>query len=236
MKKNKVAAIVLAAGQGRRMNSSVPKQYLVLNDKPVLYYALKVFEDSLVDEIVLVTGKNQIDYCKENIVEKYHFQKVVSIVEGGKERYDSVRIGLNAIKNADYVYIHDGARPFVTNCMIEKTYSAVQKEGACVVGVPVKDTIKIADQSDYVVETPRREFVWTVQTPQVFEYQLILNAYEKLSWNKAADVTDDAMVLESMTGHKVKLVMGSYENMKITTPEDLVIAEAFFKCRHKKED
>ena len=226
MKKN--VAIVLAAGQGKRMKSKVQKQYLLIKEKPVLYYTLHAFEKSpFISAIILVTGRDEIEYCKHEIVEKYDFTKVQKIVAGGKERYHSVYEGIQAIDEADYVFIHDGARPFVDEGIIERVCAAVEEHKACVVGMPVKDTIKIADEDGFAAQTPDRRKVWQVQTPQTFEYQLIKNAYEKLLEEEPEGITDDAMVVETMTEHKVKLVEGSYRNIKITTPEDLEIATMF---------
>lgn len=229
MKKN--VAIVLAAGQGKRMQSKVQKQFLLIKDKPVLYYTLNAFECSpVISEIILVTGKDEIEYCQQEIVEKYGFTKVCKIVAGGKERYHSVHEGIQAIDEADYVFIHDGARPFVTNEIIERAYATVKEDNACVVAMPVKDTIKIADENGFAVQTPDRKRVWQMQTPQTFEYHLIKNAYEKLMIEEPEGITDDAMVIETMTDHRVKLVEGSYQNIKITTPEDLDIATVFCDC------
>lgn len=226
MRKN--VAIVLAAGQGKRMKSNVRKQYLLIKEKPVLYYTLRVFEASpLISEIILVTGEGEIEYCRRQIVEKYGFQKVHKIIAGGKERYHSVYKGIQAISEADYVFIHDGARPFVDEEILERVCAAVKEYEACVVGMPVKDTIKIVDEGCFAIRTPDRRKVWQIQTPQAFEYHLIKNAYEKLMEEEPEGVTDDAMVVETMTEHKVKLVEGSYRNLKITTPEDLDIAELF---------
>lgn len=226
MEKN--VAIVLAAGQGKRMNSKVQKQYLLIKGKPVLYYTLKAFEESdRISEIVLVTGKDEIEYCRKEIVEKYGFKKVDKITAGGKERYHSVYEGLKVIENADYVLIHDGARPFVDEGIIERACEAVKIHQACVVGMPVKDTIKISDEEGFAKQTPDRRRIWQVQTPQTFSYSLIKEAYEKLLMEEPDGITDDAMVVETMTDHKVKLVEGSYQNIKITTPEDLKIAEVF---------
>lgn len=233
MKKITTTAIVLAAGQGKRMNSTVQKQYLLINDKPVLYYALKAFEDSIIDDIVLVTGNAEIDFCQKEIIEKYGFRKVRAITAGGKERYHSVACGLSAITwDCDYVFIHDGARPFVDQAMIERALASVQETLACVVGMPVKDTIKLADENGYVKSTPDRSLVWQIQTPQVFEKELITAAYKKLLLNEETlkkgnvPITDDAMVVEYFMNIQVKLVEGSYRNIKITTPEDLRLAEA----------
>ena len=225
----KTTAIVLAAGSGKRMNSKVHKQYLLIEEKPVLYYSLKAFEDSQVDEIVLVVGAGEVEYCKKDIVAQYGFQKVRAVVEGGKERYHSVFEGLKAVGETDYVLIHDGARPFLTQAIIEHTIKAVCQYQACVVGMPVKDTIKIVDENNCAKETPNRSNVWIVQTPQAFSYSLIYDAYERMLAEEDSTITDDAMVVERMTERKVKLIEGSYQNIKITTPEDLLIADAYLK-------
>lgn len=231
IREKKCTAIVLAAGSGRRMGTRIQKQYLELEGKPVLYYCLCAFQQSdYIDEIVLVTGQNEIEYCRKEIVERYEFDKVVQITAGGKERYESVYYGLQHVEEG-IVFIHDGARPFVEEEMLRRAYECVLKERACAVGMPVKDTIKIVDQEQHAVETPDRAYVWQVQTPQVFDVRLVRAAYEQLmqsGWEKA---TDDAMVVEKMTEHPVRLVLGSYENIKITTPEDLEIAGLFIK-RH----
>lgn len=239
MAEDKYVAIVLSAGRGKRMNSTVPKQYLLLNGKPVLYYSLLAFEKSMVDEIILVTGEDDISYCKKEIVEKYNIKKVSAIVAGGKERYHSVFCGLQELEKknsaAKYVMIHDGARPFVDDDIIKRCAENVEKYKACVAGMPVKDTIKIADEDLFAKQTPKRSNVWMVQTPQAFERTLIYDAYKNIIIRENAgeelNVTDDAMVVETMTECKVKMVVGSYENIKITTPEDLQIAEVF--CERK---
>lgn len=224
----KHTAIVLAAGKGSRMQSAVPKQYLELCGKPVLYYSLAAFEESFVDEIILVTGKDDISYCKEQIVERYGFQKITKIIDGGAERYLSVYQGLLAAEEADYVYIHDGARPFVDAAILSDAKACVEQYQACVAGMPVKDTIKIVDAEDFAKETPERKYVWQVQTPQVFSYALVREAYDMLMEDQDAySVTDDAMVVETMLNYPVKLFQASYKNIKITTPEDLQIAELF---------
>lgn len=236
MKGNKkVAAICLAAGQGKRMESKVQKQYLLIEDKPVLYYALKAFQDSPVEEVVLVVGAGEEEYCKKEIVDNYGFTKVKAIVAGGKERYHSVFHGLQAIEDADYVLIHDGARPFLTQEIIERCIDGAKKYRACVAGMPVKDTIKLADGEQNIESTPERSRVWMIQTPQAFEYTLIKEAYtilieqENQGVKTSIPVTDDAMVVEYFLNQKVHLVHGSYENIKITTPEDMRIAEVFVR-------
>lgn len=228
MEKN--VAIVLCAGRGTRMNSEVQKQYLLIKGKPVVFYSLYAFEKCpFIDEIVLVTGKEEIEYCRQEIVEKYGLKKVKSIVAGGKERYHSVFEGLKAIESCDYVYIHDGARPFIEQELLQRACDSVHIHKACVVGMPVKDTIKIISPDSFAEHTPDRSTLWMVQTPQVFQYHLVLEAYKNIMQNPGVQVTDDAMVVEKMGQTKIKLVEGSYKNIKITTPEDLEIAEIFLK-------
>lgn len=240
MGKKKYAAVVLSAGKGTRMNSTTPKQYLMLEGKPVLYYSLQAFEKSMVDEIILVTGEDDIEYCRKEIAEKYGFTKIRQITAGGKERYHSVFCGLEKLKGQqpDYVMIHDGARPFLNDGIIQRCAEAAEEFHACTAGMPVKDTIKIADECLFARQTPERKYVWQIQTPQVFEFPLIYRAYEELlrreKRGEAFSVTDDAMVLEIICGRKVKLVEGSYENIKITTPEDLQLAKVFCPAPGRK--
>lgn len=240
MEKERCTAVVLAGGRGKRMGSAVAKQYLLIQDKPVLYYSLKAFEDSdLIDQVILVVGKGQIPYCREGIVEKYQFHKVKTIVEGGAERYHSVWSALAVLEKEQeqdgYVFIHDGARPFINEEILERAYEEVRKSHACVVGMPVKDTIKIADEKGCIRMTPKRSLVWQIQTPQVFSGELIIRAYRELInheqelLDQGIQITDDAMVVENVCQCPVRLVEGSYENIKITTPEDLEIAEIFLR-------
>jgi len=233
--KKHCTAIVLSAGQGKRMGTSVQKQYIELEGKPVIFYTLKVFQDSeIIDDIVLVVGKDQISYVKEEIVDFYGFDKVRTIVEGGKERYDSVWSGLRAIKAEDgYVFIHDGARLFVNEDILRRGYETVEEFRACVAGMPSKDTVKIVDDNTFASATPNRKYVWSVQTPQIFANSLIKEAYEKIMQGDCTGVTDDAMVVEQTMNVPVKLFEGSYENIKITTPEDLDIAKVFLKKNKK---
>ena len=226
----KNTAIVLAAGQGKRMHSKIQKQFLEIQGYPVLYYSLRCFQESpLIQDIILVTGEDALSYCKEEIVKKYGFTKVSNVIAGGKERYDSVYAGLCACKDCRYVLIHDGARPFITEEIIERGLEQVTETGACVVGMPPKDTIKLSDAEGYVKETPDRKCVWTIQTPQIFSYALIREAHDSIRKKDMSKITDDAMVIEQETGVKVALAEGSYQNIKITTPEDLYIAEAFLR-------
>ncbi len=239
MKKKYCTAIVLAAGQGKRMGSSVHKQFLELKGHPVLYYSLQAFQDSpLVERMILVTGETEISYVKEEIVEKYQFDKVTDVIAGGAERYASVWNGLQTLERKlteeekdGFVFIHDGVRPFIHEEILRRAYDAVEEHHACVVGMPSKDTVKIADAEGFVRTTPARSLVWNIQTPQVFDFRLAHQAYAELEKSGRTDATDDAMIVEAFTDTKVKLVEGSYENIKITTPEDLEIAETFLRRR-----
>lgn len=232
----KNVAIVLAAGSGSRMNSDVKKQYMLLNDKPLMVYCLEVFEESkTITDIILVTSKEDVESCNDDIVDRYGLSKVRAVIPGGKERYDSVMAGLDKIRKeggADYVFIHDAARPFVTDDIIERLYEDVVRTHASVAAVKSKDTVKLANNADYVVSTPNRELTWIIQTPQTFSYSLALEAYDKLREEEdglacqGIKVTDDAMVVETWTDHRVRLIEGSYENIKVTTPEDMDIALA----------
>lgn len=233
--KKRCTAIVLAAGSGRRMQFPQPKQFMMLGEKPLLWYSLQAVERSeIIDDCILVTGAEYISYVKTEIVERYGFRKIREITAGGSERYESVYSGLKALKEASgYVFIQDGARPFLTEEILRDTYEAVCRYGACVAAVPVKDTVKIADGEGFAVQTPNRSLVWAVQTPQVFEAGLIRQAYDMLFERleelkeRGVAVTDDAMVAETMLGTRVKLVKASYENIKITTPEDRKTALGF---------
>lgn len=236
-------AIVLAGGQGKRMGTNVHKQYLEISGKPLIYYSLMAFETSaVIDDVILVVGEGYVDYVRTGIVENYGFRKVRQIITGGKERYDSVWEGLKALKTdagenlytERYVFIHDGARPFVDEEILVRAYDGVCKYRACVVGMPSKDTVKLADEKGFAIATPDRRFVWNIQTPQVFEMNLIKEAYSRLMGKDYIQVTDDAMAVEQEMRVPVKLVEGSYKNIKITTPEDLAVAEVFLNEYKKK--
>ena len=240
--RKKTAAIILAGGRGTRMGSNTPKQYLEIGGYPLIYYSLKAFSDSFIDEIVLVCNESERDFCTDEIVEKYGFSKVKSVVAGGNERYHSVYNGLTALRciaegqgadPCDIVFVHDGARPFVTEDIINRSYESAVIEHAAVVAVPAKDTVKLADPDGFATETVRRDLVWQVQTPQVFDFYDIYEAYSKLIRSESeliergVLITDDAMVLELFSDTRVKLVMGDYRNIKVTTPEDMVLARCY---------
>lgn len=225
-------AIILAAGSGKRMHAGVKKQYMLIEEKPMLYYTLKAFQDCEdVHKIILVTGEEDIEYCRQDIIGKYQFHKVTDVVSGGAERYDSVYQGLQCVAHAEYILVHDGARPFITAEQISILIEETKIHKACIAAVKAKDTIKISDENGYVVSTPLRKNLWIVQTPQVFEAKLLLHAYDNMMGAEKKDITDDAMVVEQYGHHPVRLVELSYENIKITTPEDLLIGEAILKKR-----
>jgi len=232
----KTVAIVLAAGSGKRMGGPVKKQFIVLNGRPVLYYSLKAFEESFIDEIVLVISPDDEDMIRTEIVERYNISKVRTYVNGGRERYNSVLNGLNSIDEADYIFIHDGARPMLDQGILNRGLEAVVKYDACVVGMPSKDTVKIATGDGMVASTPNRSLVWNIQTPQIFKFDLIKEAYndvvsrEDELKSQGINITDDAMVLETYDSTRgIKLVEGSYSNIKVTTPEDVPMAEMMLK-------
>ncbi len=284
-------AIILAAGRGSRMGSDTPKQYMELCGKPLLYYALRAFEQSQTEELVLVVTKGDEAYVKEEIVSRFGISKVCAIVPGGEERYDSVYAGLQAAKG-EYVLIHDSARAMITPEVIDHCIASVKQSGACVAGMPSKDTVKLVEEkilggeegtgdsagtggkagkegshgtggkagkegsegtggktgkegsggtagnlrtAAIVRETPDRSRVWIVQTPQCFLTSLVKGAYqriyEELTEEERHHITDDAMVVEQMTDHPVEMIEGSYENSKVTTPEDVLLAEEILKRR-----
>ena len=232
----KTTAIVLAGGSGSRMKTKTKKQYLLVEGKPVLWYSLHAFEESpLIDAVILVCGAGEEAACREQFVEKFGFRKVEAIVAGGKERYHSVHAGLLAAHGCDLVLIHDGARPFVDGMMLQRVMDCLATHPACVVGMPVKDTIKIVDDNCYAVSTPPRSSMWQIQTPQCFITKEIKEAYRKMMEAKDDSVTDDGMVMETYGIRGVRMIKGSYENIKITTPEDMLLGEAILKGRRQSQ-
>lgn len=222
----KITAIVLSAGRGTRMHSDIAKQYMMINQKPVLYYSLQAFSQSNVSDIIVVTGSGDEEYVKREIVEKYEFTKVSKIITGGKERYHSVYQGVLCAEESDYVLIHDGARPLITSQAINEMIQNVKIKKACVMGTPSKDTVKLVNAKGTAYHTPCREEVYNIQTPQAFSYELIRTSYDKLMKEQTIAVTDDAMVVEQMSEAPIHIIKGSYHNIKITTPEDITLAEA----------
>ncbi len=241
---SRVSVILLAAGKGSRMHSNTPKQFLELAGKPLLFYPLFTLEQSpLVDEVILVTGEDTVSFCRESLVEAYGFQKVKAIVPGGAERYQSVYQGLLAVQNlsklhSHVVLIHDGARPFLTEEILSRVWEATLQYQAAIAAVPSKDTVKLMDARGFIAETPCRSQVWNAQTPQGFLFPVIMEAFQNLMEEEEKGnslfVTDDAAVVELMGHCPVKLVEGSYENIKVTTPEDLFTAARILEKQEKR--
>lgn len=230
----KNCVIIVAAGSGKRMRSAIAKQYIELKGRTILSYTIETFNNSEnIDDIVLVTSSDAIDYVKKEIIEKYGFDKVRTVVEGGAERQDSVYRGLKAVdSDTDVVLIHDGVRPFVADKYIAELESVAMEFGGCVLGAPVKDTIKVCDSEGYITDTPERETLWLAQTPQCFKYDIIMKAFEKAE-KEGYRGTDDSMLAERL-GIRIKMVRGDYDNIKITTPEDLYMGEVILENMIKK--
>jgi 2-C-methyl-D-erythritol 4-phosphate cytidylyltransferase len=219
----KVGAVIAAAGESRRMGG-IDKIFAPLSGRPALSYVLDAFEKcQAVSQIVVAVSKNNVAKCRQLIAEE-KYAKPIEVRAGGERRQDSVAAGLQKLRDCDWVVIHDGARPLVTRELIEHGLEAAKETGAAVAAVPVTDTIKTAGDDRIVRQTPPRQNLWAIQTPQVFGYDLILKAYQKAK----GEVTDDAALVEALGG-KVKLYMGAYDNIKITTANDLLVAEALLK-------
>jgi 2-C-methyl-D-erythritol 4-phosphate cytidylyltransferase len=227
-------AVIVAAGQGKRMGRKTNKQYLNFMDKPVLAHTLEVFEKHpLIDGVIVVTREEEISLCNERVIMPFKFNKIINVVPGGKERQDSVYQGLKALPSqCELVVVHDGARPLLTLDLMTEVINTAQRDKAAILAVPVKDTVKRVAQGLVISTIPRAE-VWAVQTPQVFSKELILKAYEH-AYQQGFYGTDDASLVE-MLGENVRIVHGSYENIKMTTPEDLIIGEAILQRRHFQE-
>lgn len=230
---NEVAAIIVAGGSGKRMGMNIKKQFIELNKKPILAHTIEAFNKcKVIDEIIVVVGKEDKEKVKTEIINRYGYHKVTQIVEGGTERQDSVYNGLMAVKDEiQYVMIHDGARPFISEEIVEKSLSMTKEKQATVVAVPVKDTIKVVNEECEVEDTPMRSTLWSVQTPQSFKKGLLIEAYAYAK-ERNLTVTDDSMLVEAY-GKKVYVVEGDYNNIKITTPEDLVLGQAILMSKTK---
>jgi len=220
----RILAIVLAGGAGKRMGAPTNKQFLLLDNKPIIAHTLQVFEECKpVDGVYLVVNQKDLPIIQEEILETYRFSKVIKLVIGGRLRQDSVKNGLDAIENpCDIVIIHDGARPFISPSFVKKGIYLMEMFDAIIPALPVKDTIKVISKEGFVLKTLERDSLWQVQTPQTFKYDLITKAYREGMAKKLYGY-DDATFLESM-GKKVKVIEGSPYNIKITTPEDLIMA------------
>ncbi len=229
----RVSAIVAAAGQGKRMGDTINKQYLAINGRKILTITLLQLDQIIeITELIVVVPASDLTYCEKEIFQKTEFKTPYKLIPGGKERQDSVYAGLAALSNeSDYVLIHDGARPLITIELIENVLKEAVTHGTAVLAVPVKDTIKVVNSNGFVESTPDRARLRAVQTPQVFCREQILQAYHQAQAIGYVG-TDDASLLEAM-GQSVFLVPGSYENIKITTPEDLLLAEEILRRRAK---
>ncbi|HEX5773480.1 MAG TPA: 2-C-methyl-D-erythritol 4-phosphate cytidylyltransferase [Geomobilimonas sp.] len=232
----KVIALIPAAGMGKRMGAPINKQYLLLNEKPIVAHTIGVFEAfPVVDDIYVISPEAEIPYCREQVVERYGFRKVRAIVAGGAERQYSVLNGLRAMDGTPddaVILIHDGVRPFVPVPVLEKAIRVAAEHDGALVAVPAKDTVKVVVDG-IIRETPPREQLWLAQTPQAFRYGVIRAAHE-IAAAEGYLGTDDAALVERL-GKDVHVVMGDYRNIKITTPEDLVLAEAFIKSVKREE-
>lgn len=228
---DKYTAIIPAAGQGKRMQGDRNKQFMLLGGIPIIVHTLRVFQESpVIHDVIIVCGREEVDYYRAQLIPDYGIKKSVRVVTGGEQRQDSVYRGLvSAPSESRYVMIHDGARPLITQELINSLAKEVIDHGAVVPGVPVKDTIKKTDNSGFIIDTPPRENLWHVQTPQVFDRELIFRAHKEALKTRFYG-TDDASLVERL-GVPVKIISGSYENLKITTPDDLIAAEAIIRRR-----
>ena len=222
--------VIVAAGTGSRMNMGINKQFIKLEGKEIIAYTIeKFYNNSNIEDIVVVVKEDESEFFKKEILDKYNF-KNVKIAYGGKERQDSVYNGLKLLdEKCDVVLIHDGARPFVSDKIIDKSIEEAKEHKAIVVGVPVKDTINVIDNDKNIVDTPNRSVLWAVQTPQTFDYNILIDAYKDAFKNKFYG-TDDAMLVERI-GYKVKMLEGSYNNIKITTQEDLNVGSQILRVQ-----
>ncbi len=221
----KVVAIIVAGGSGKRMGNSRSKQYLLLGGVPILVHTLRTFERaSTINHIILVVPENDIDYTRHSILEQYQISKVKHIVAGGRQRQDSVRNGLDIVSDEnEIVVIHDGVRPFVSEEIINASVQKAFEEDAVTVGVAVKDTVKSVDGNGWIKETLKRDTLWLTQTPQAFKREIIKRAYRR-AYKDNIYGTDDASLVERIN-IKVRMINGSYDNIKITTSEDLELGE-----------
>lgn len=222
--------VIVAAGTGSRMNMGINKQFIKLEGKEIIAYTIeKFYNNSNIEDIVVVVKEDESEFFKKEILGKYNFRNI-KIAYGGKERQDSVYNGLKLLdEKCDIVLIHDGARPFISDKIIDNCIEKAKEHKAIVVGVPVKDTIKVIDNDKNIVDTPNRSVLWAVQTPQTFDYNILIDAY-KDAFKNGFYGTDDAMLVERV-GYKVKVVEGSYNNIKITTQEDLNVGSQILRVQ-----
>lgn len=231
----KITGIALAAGNGKRMGTEIPKQFLEVNGRPILWYSLKRFEDCEDITDVIVTAPMKDIARVETLCKEWGFKKVTKVIAGGDERYSSVYKALCEINEADYVLIHDCARPCISKELLSELIFDMKRTGASIPAVPIKDTVKTIDEDGYIKANIDRNSLFAVQTPQAFEYKLIKESYDELfaclsaGKMKASGITDDACVVELFGDKKVFLTNGDYRNMKITTPEDMTTASVYLE-------
>jgi len=230
----KCVALVPAAGQGKRMGGAHSKPYLLLEGKPILAHTLLELERCpLVDEVVLMVERGEIERARASVVEEFRLQKVGAILAGGVQRQDSVWEGLKTIQDdCDLVMVHDGVRPFISQEMLARSIQGAVDSGASIAGMPAKDTVKLVSAQNMVLKTPDRKSVFLVQTPQTFKRDILLRAYRQ-AMEDGFYATDEASLVERL-GLQVRVVEGSYENIKITTPEDLVVGEMILRKRSQR--
>ena len=232
-----IAAIVAAAGIGTRMGHTVPKPYLLLAGKPILAHTLGVFEQvQEIREVILVVHPDELDYCQEKVISPYGFKKILRLVPGGKERQDSVYNALKALQNEDdleIVLVHDGVRPFVTPDQVQKVIQAARSHGAAVLGLPAHDTLKAVNSTGEILHTLERKDIWQIQTPQAFHTVLLWRAFTE-AYSRSFYGTDESSLMEHLLQQAVVVVAGSPLNLKITTPDDLALAEAILLLMRRR--
>lgn len=223
---NNLRVVIAAAGQGSRMGTKTNKQFIILNNKPVITYSLDFFEkQQVVDEIIVVTSAKELDFCRHEIIEKNHYQKVSAVLVGGQQRQDSVWAALQYLDHdTDFVAVHDGARPLLSADVLKRLLSEAEEWGAAIPGVASRDTIKMVNKDSFVRQTLDRNVIYSIQTPQVFEFKELFQAY-KLAYEEGFYATDDSALFEKYIG-QVKVVEGDYNNLKITTPLDLMVVQS----------
>jgi 2-C-methyl-D-erythritol 4-phosphate cytidylyltransferase len=232
-----IAAIIAAAGVGKRMGHHIPKPYLQLAGKPILAHTLKIFEAMPeIREVTVVAHPEDLNLCQDTVIAPYHLKKVLRLVPGGKERQDSVYHALKALKNEEeleIILVHDGVRPFVTPEQIRRVIDAARRHGGAVLGSPAQDTLKRVNSEGRVHQTLERTDIWQIQTPQAFQAPLLWRAFTE-AYSRNFYGTDEASLLEEIQ-QPVVVIPGSPFNLKITTPEDLLLAEAIFALRRRKK-
>ena len=229
-----VAAVVPAAGCGTRMGSETPKQFLQLGDVPLLVHVLRVFESNrMISEIVLVVSQDDVTSCREEFLPPFAFSKISAVVAGGARRQDSVRNGLQAVdERTKIVVVHDAVRPFVTGTMVEAVIDGARTHGAAIVAIPLHDTVKRVAADGMIETTLDRQRLWSAQTPQAFDVELLRQAHRS-SHEAGVEATDDAFLVER-TGHRVSIVNGSPDNIKVTRPADLAMGEAILVAHRNR--